>query len=91
MNENPIFEQLKREALYAQQSFLTTQLCRIYGQAQMARQLGGITPEEFFEINEMTVYFMNTDKEYIRECNKQFFSSVACEVYEGMSEDVKGA
>jgi len=45
MNENPILEQLKREAL---------------------------TQSEFMEINHMTVQFMNTDREYIRNCNRNF-------------------
>ncbi len=66
MNENPILEQLKREALYAQRSFSTELLYQTYGKAQMARQLKVLTQSEFMEINHMTVYFMNTDREYIR-------------------------
>ena len=73
MNENPILEQLKREALYAQRSFSTELLYQIYGKAQMARQLETLTQSEFTEINHMTVYFMNTDKEYISHCNRDFF------------------
>ena len=38
MNENPILEQLKREALYAQSSFSTELLYQTHGKAQMARQ-----------------------------------------------------
>lgn len=68
--ENPILEQLKREALYAQRSFSTELLCQTYGKAQMARQLEAITKDEFMEINRMTVYFMNTDQEYIKHRNK---------------------
>ncbi len=72
MNENPILEQLKREALYAQSSFSTELLYQTYGKAQMARQLEVLTQSEFMEINHMTVYFMNTDREYIRNCNRNF-------------------
>ncbi len=43
MNENPILEQLKREALYAQSSFSTELLYQTYGKAQMARQLEVLT------------------------------------------------
>ncbi|MBO5144876.1 MAG: hypothetical protein J6C19_05005 [Lachnospiraceae bacterium] len=70
MNENSILEQLKREALYAQRSFSTELLYQTYGKAQMARQLEALTQSEFREINHMTVYFMNTDKEYISHCNR---------------------
>ena len=38
----------------------------------MARQLEALTQSEFMEINHMTVYFMNTDREYIRNCNRNF-------------------
>ena len=72
MKENTILEQLRREALYAQRSFSTELLYETYGEAKMARQLGAITQPEFMEINHMTVYFMNTDKEYIRHCNEEF-------------------
>ncbi len=72
MNENPILEQLKREALYAQRSFSTELLYQTYGKAQMARQLEVLTQSEFMEINHMTVYFMNTDREYKRNCNRNF-------------------
>ena len=47
MNENPILEQLKREALYAQRSFSTELLYQTYGKAQMARQLEVLTQSEF--------------------------------------------
>lgn len=72
MNENPILEQLKREALYAQCSFSTELLYQTYGKAQMARQLEALTKSEFMEINHMTVYFMNIDREYIRNCNRNY-------------------
>ena len=72
MNENSVLEQLKREALYAQRSFSTELLYQTNGKAQMARQLEVLTQSEFMEINHMTVYFMNTDREYIRNCNRNF-------------------
>lgn len=43
-----------------------------YEKAQMARQLEVLTQSEFMEINHMTVHFMNTDREYIRSCNRNF-------------------
>lgn len=72
MKENTILEQLRRKALYAQRSFSTELLYETHGMAKMARQLEAITQSEFMEINHMTVYFMNTDKEYIRHCNEEF-------------------
>ena len=72
MNENPILEQLKCEALYAQRSFSKELLYKTYGKAQMARQLEALTQSEFMEINHMTVHFMNTDREYIRNCSRNF-------------------
>jgi len=76
MKENSILEQLKREALYAQRSFSTELLYQTYGKAHMARQLEAFTQSEFMEINRMTVYYMNTDREYIRHCNMKFNTSV---------------
>lgn len=70
---NTIFEQLKREAAYAQRSFSEELLYQTYGKAQMAQQLEAITSNEFMEINQMTVVHMNTNKEYIRHKNKEFF------------------
>lgn len=61
MNENPILEQLKREALYAQRSFSTELLYQTYGKAQMARQLEVLTQSEFMEINHMTVLIKQTN------------------------------
>lgn len=69
MNKNSIFEQLKHEALYAQRSFSTDLLYQTYGKAQMARQLEALTKVEFMEINHMTVYFINTNREYIKKGN----------------------
>ena len=70
---NPIFERLKQEALYAQRSFSKELLYQTYGKAQMARDLNALTYDEFMEMNHLTVYFMNTDKEYIRQQNKEFY------------------
>lgn len=72
MSENKILKQLKREALYAQRSFSTELLYQTYGKAQMARQFEALSQSEFMEINHMTVYYMNSDREYIRHCNKKF-------------------
>ena len=72
---NRVLEQLKKEALYAQRSFSTELLYQTYGKAQMARQLEALTQAEFMELNEMTVYFMNTDRGYIREKNREFFEN----------------
>ena len=49
------FEQLKTDDLYAQRSFSTELLYQAYGASQMARQLGAITSEEFWTLNETTV------------------------------------
>lgn len=73
MNENTILEQLKQEALYAQRSFSTELLYQTYGKAQMARQLEALSQSEFMEINHMTVYYMNTNREYIGHCNREYF------------------
>ncbi len=75
-------EQMRREALYAQRSYAEDLLHDVYGQAKMARRLGAITKEEFLELNYMTVCFMNTDQEYIRRRNEEFFN--------GSKETVKG-
>lgn len=72
MKENTILKQLRRKALYAQRSFSTKLLYETYGMAKMARYLEVITQSEFMEINHMTVYFMNTDKEYIMHYNEEF-------------------
>lgn len=46
MNKNPILEQLKREALYAQRSLSTELLHQTYGKAKMARRLEALTESE---------------------------------------------
>lgn len=68
-SQESIFEELKREAEYAQRSFSTELLYQAYGKALMARQLEAITKAEFMEINTMTIRFMNTDHEYIHRKN----------------------
>ena len=68
-----VMEQMRREALYAQRSYSEELLYKIYGGAVMARKLGAITKEEFMEVNGMTVRFMNTDHEFIRRKNEEFF------------------
>ncbi len=69
-----ILEQLKGEALYAQRSFSRELLYQTHGKAQMARQLEALTQPEFMAISHMTVHFMNTDREYIRHQNKEYFA-----------------
>lgn len=69
---NDVFEQLKKEARYAQRSFSKELLYQTYGKAQMARQLGALTRSEFMDLNTLTVVFMNTDREYIRHENRRF-------------------
>lgn len=64
--KNNIFEELKKQALYAQRSFSGNLLYETYGEAKMAFNLGVITHEEFMAINTLTVVFMNTDKAFIK-------------------------
>lgn len=71
--ENRLFETLKAEAEYAQGSYSTELLYQVYGRATMARELVAITADEFMELNRMTVVFMNTDKEFIRRKNAEYF------------------
>lgn len=66
-----VFEQLKEDALYAQRSFSRELLYQAHGAAQMARQLGAISREEAMELNNMTVVFMNTNREYIQHRNEE--------------------
>jgi len=75
---NQIFEQLKREALYAQRSFSKELLYQTHGAATMARQLNAITTTEYMELNDMIVRFMNTDREYIRHQSREFFEIARC-------------
>lgn len=65
-----IMKQLTREARYAQESYSTPLLYHVYGEAQMARQLGALTHREFSKLTEMTVVFMNTDPEYLKAVEK---------------------
>lgn len=81
-------EQLRREALYAQRSFSEELLYKIYGGAVMAQKLGAITKEEFMEINDMTVRFMKTDREFIRRKNEGFLSG--CDAAAGKEGQMKG-
>ena len=81
-----ILEQLRREALYAQRSFSEELLHEVYGKAKMARELEAITKEGFMEINDMTVRFMNTDREFIRRKSEEFFRGGAAS---GKEERVK--
>jgi len=64
-----LFEQLKKEAEYAQRSLDGNLLYEIYGKVKMARQLGAIDGKEFVELNHETIYFINTNK---RACEKGF-------------------
>ena len=66
-----VFEQLKKDALYAQRSFSKELLYQTHGAAMMARQLGTITHEEAAELNWMTVTFMNTNREYIQHQSEE--------------------
>ena len=69
---NKIFDQLKQEALYAQRSFSKELLYQTHGAATMARRLEAITAGEYMELNDMTVRFMNTDREYIQHQRREF-------------------
>ena len=70
-----LFERLKKEALYAQRSYSESLLYEVKGKAAMAYELGGITWGECRELNDMTVYFMNTNHDYIAHKNKEFFEN----------------
>lgn len=61
-----IFEQLMREAKYAQCSYSKCLLFQVHCKAIMARELGAITHEESIILNTETVRFMN---EHTRELN----------------------
>ena len=72
-----VFEQLKKDALYAQHSYSKELLYQAHGAAQMAQQLGAITHEEAMELNNMTVTFMNTNREYIQHQSKELSAIAA--------------
>lgn len=78
---NKILEQLKKEALYAQRSFSTELLYQTYGKAQMARKLEALTQSEFMEINEMTVYYMNTNRDTFSIKTKNFLILQGWQLY----------
>lgn len=50
-----IYEQLKKEAVYALNSKSIQLVCEAYGAAEMARQLEAITKDQFYELNDMLV------------------------------------
>lgn len=72
INVNRILEQLKEDAIYAQRSFSTELLYQTYGKARMARQLGALNQSEFMQINHMTIHYMDTDEEYLNNCNREY-------------------
>ena len=67
---NDVFNELKREAEYAQKSFNSNLLYEVYGKAKMARFLGAINKEEFMEINHDTIYFINTNQKLFMDSMK---------------------
>lgn len=62
-----IFNELKREAEYAQKSFNSNLLYEVYGKAKMARYLCVISKEEFMDLNHDTIYFINTNQKVFRD------------------------
>ena len=65
-----IFNELKREAEYAQESLNSNLLYEVYGKAKMARYLCVISKEEFMEINHDTIYFINTNQKLFMDSMK---------------------
>ena len=65
-----VFNELKREAEYAQKSLNSNLLYEVYGKAKMARYLCVISQEEFMEINHDTIYFINTNQQVFQNLNK---------------------
>lgn len=65
-----IFNELKREAEYAQESLNSNLLYEVYGKAKMARFLGAISKEEFMDLNHDTIYFINTNQKVFQNLNK---------------------
>lgn len=55
MNNNSIFNQLRKEIEYALNSKSLTLAYEAYGAAKMAWQLNAITKDEFFKLNNMVV------------------------------------
>lgn len=70
MAKEKLAEQLKKEAIYAQESLLRDLLYEVYGKAEMAYQLEAISKDDFLEINHMTVYFINTHARELAEGEK---------------------
>ena len=62
-----IFNELKREAEYAQESLNSNLLYEVYGKAKMARYLCVISKEEFMDLNHDTIYFINTNQKVFRD------------------------
>lgn len=52
---NNIFIELKKDVEYALNSKNLTLAYEAYGAAKMARKLGAITKEQFYEINDMVI------------------------------------
>lgn len=71
-----IFERLKKESLYAQNSNLKELLYETLGKSKMAYELKTITYEQHKEIVEMTVVYMNTNKDYIKKQNEMYLKMV---------------
>ena len=61
------FNELKREAEYAQESLNSNLLYEVYGKAKMARYLCVISKEEFMDLNHDTIYFINTNQKVFRD------------------------
>lgn len=55
-----IMEKLIQEAQYAQRSLSRELLMQTYGKAEMVHQLKAISFAELMQINNLTVYFINT-------------------------------
>ncbi len=52
---NCIFNELKKDIEYALNSKSLTLAYEAYGAAKMARKLGAITKDQFFELNDMVI------------------------------------
>ena len=65
-----VFNELKREAEYAQKSLNSNLLYEVYGKAKMARYLCVISKEEFMELNHDTIYFKNTNQKLFMDSMK---------------------
>ncbi|MBR0282935.1 MAG: hypothetical protein IJQ81_15345 [Oscillibacter sp.] len=67
-----LFDELKAKANYAQRDAFDGYgfdlLHEISGMSKMARELNAISSDEYLELNQMTVYFMNT---FGRQCKER--------------------